>query len=375
MKLRALLCVAGSLAALSHGLPAAAAPPAVDARAYVVENPATGEVLAERNARTPVPIASLTKLMTVLVVLEHHELGDVVVVDRRAGAIGESTIGLRGGERLTVRDLVKAALIQSANDAADALALSVSPDFPSFARLMNEKARALGLTDTHFVRPDGLDAPGHVSSARDVTTLARAAMRIRFVRETVRERTDTIAGGRTLHTWNDLLATFPHLLGVKTGHTAGAGWSQVAAARGRGLTIYATILGGPTRSQRNSDLTELLAWGIAQYRVVDVVDARRVYAKVALPYGKDALELRAEKPLLAVVRVERPLTETVVAESAVSLPVRAGQVLGHVEVRAGKRLIGRRILVASRTVNRPGTPARVRWYAGRTIHHLAGFFS
>jgi D-alanyl-D-alanine carboxypeptidase (penicillin-binding protein 5/6) len=375
VRLRALLCVAASVAALCHGLPAAAAPPAVDARAYVVENAATGEVLAERNARTPVPIASLTKLMTVLVVFEHHKLGDVVVVDPRAGAIGESTIGLRGGERLTVRDLVKAALIQSANDAADALALSVSPDFASFARLMNEKARALGLTDTHFVRPDGLDAPGHVSSARDVTTLARAAMRVRFVRETVRERTDTIAGGRTLHTWNDLLATFPHLLGVKTGHTAGAGWSQVAAARGRGLTIYATILGGPTRSQRNSDLTELLAWGIAQYRVVHAVDARRVYAKVALPYGKDPLELRAEKPLLAVVRVERALTETVVAESVVSLPVRAGQVLGHVEVRAGKRLIGRRTLVASRTVNRPGTSARVGWYAGRTIHHLAGFFS
>ena len=367
--------LAALLAALVTAPAAVAAPPAVDARAYVVENAATGEVLAERNARTPVPIASLTKLMTVLVVLEHRRLGDVVVVDRRAGAIGESTIGLRGGERLTVRDLVKAALIQSANDAADALALSVAPDFPSFARLMNEKARALGLTDTHFVRPDGLDAPGHVSSARDVTTLARVAMRIRFVRETVRERTDTIAGGRTLHTWNDLLATFPHLLGVKTGHTAGAGWSQVAAARGRGITVYATILGGPTRSQRNSDLTELLAWGIAQYRVVHAVDARRVYAKVALPYGKDALELRAEKPLLAVVRVERPLTETVVAEASVSLPVRAGQVLGHVEVRAGKRLVGRRDLVASRTVNRPGMLTRVGWYAGRTIHHLAGLFS
>jgi D-alanyl-D-alanine carboxypeptidase (penicillin-binding protein 5/6) len=373
VKLGALLCVVVLVTTCHEAL--AAAPPPVTARAYVVENAATGEVLAARDARTPVPIASLTKLMTVLVVLEHHRLGDVVVVDRRAGAIGESTIGLRGGERMTVRDLVKAALIQSANDAADALALSVSPDFSSFARLMNEKARALGLTDTHFVRPDGLDAPGHVSSARDVTTLARAAMRIRFVRETVRERSDTIAGGRTLHTWNDLLATFPHLLGVKTGHTAAAGWSQVAAARGRGITIYATILGGPTRSQRNDDLTELLAWGIAQYRVVHAVDPRRIYATVALPYGKDPVELRAAKPLLAVVRVERPLTEKVVAAGAVQLPVHAGDVLGHVEVRAGKRLIGRRDLVASRTVNRPGTVARVGWYAGRTIHHLAGFFS
>jgi D-alanyl-D-alanine carboxypeptidase (penicillin-binding protein 5/6) len=373
VRLRALLCVVALVTGCHEAL--AAAPPPVEARAYLVENAATREVLAAHDARARVPIASLTKLMTVLVVLDHERLGDLVVVDPRAGAIGESSIGLRGGERFTVRDLVKAALIQSANDAADALALSVAPDFPSFARLMNEKARAMGLTDTHFVRPDGLDAAGHYSSARDVTTLARAAMRIRFVRETVRERTDTIAGGRTLHTWNDLLATFPHLLGVKTGHTAAAGWSQVAAARGRGVTIYATILGGPTRSQRNDDLTELLAWGIAQYRVVHAVDARRVYAKVALPYGKGALELRAAKPLLAVVRVEKPLTETVVAAAAVRLPVRAGQVLGHVEVRAGTRLVGGRDLVASRTVNRPGVLARVGWYTGRTIHHLAGFFS
>src|SRR6185312_11846003 len=167
------------------------------------EDARTGEILASSNAHDRVPIASITKLMTVLLTLKHHKLTDVVAVDPRAAAVGESSIGLRGGERLTVRDLIKGALIQSANDAADALALSISPDYPAFATLMNAKARALHLTATHFVRPDGLDAHGHVSSARDVTTLARTAMRIRFVRDTVRERTATIAGGRTLHTWND----------------------------------------------------------------------------------------------------------------------------------------------------------------------------
>ena len=102
-------------------------------------------VLAARAPDREVPIASITKLMTVLVALEHHRLSDVVTVDARAAAVGESTIGLRAGEQLTVRDLVQAALIQSANDAADALALSVAPDFESFARLMNAKARRLGL--------------------------------------------------------------------------------------------------------------------------------------------------------------------------------------------------------------------------------------
>jgi D-alanyl-D-alanine carboxypeptidase len=240
---------------------------------------------------------------------------------------------------------------------------------------MNEKARQLGLADTHFVRPDGLDAPGHVSSARDVTTLARAAMRIRFVRETVRERDDTIAGGRSVHTWNDLLSTFPRVIGVKTGHTGAAGWSQVAAVRGRGVTIYATVLGGPSRSQRNADLAELLSWGLAQYRVVPAISARRTYATVRLPYGRAPLALRAGRQLLAVARVERPLTERVVAAAAVGLPVRRGAVLGHVEVWSGKRLLGRRPLVASRSVNRPGAAGRVGWYAGRTIHHVVGLFS
>jgi D-alanyl-D-alanine carboxypeptidase (penicillin-binding protein 5/6) len=353
----------------------AAGPPPVNARAYVVVNAGTGEVLTAHNARARVPIASITKLITVLVALDHHRLRDVVVVDPRVASVGESSIGLRGGERLTVRDLVKATLIQSANDAADALAYSVAPDFPSFARLMNAKARALGLTDSHFVRPDGLDAPGEASSARDVTTLARAAMRLRVVRDTVRERRETIAGGRTLHTWNDLLSSFPRVIGVKTGHTSGAGWSQVAAARGRGVTIYATLLGSPTRAERNGDLAELLAWGIAQYRIVPAIGSNRVYAMVELPYGRDPLELRPARPLLAVVRVGRPLTERVVATAVASLPVRAGQVLGRVEVWDGKRLLGRRELVASRTVNRPGLAGRLRWYAGRTAGNLWSLFT
>jgi len=352
----------------------ASPPPAVTARAYLVQNAATGEVLAARDARASVPIASITKLMTVLVALDHRRLRDVVTVDPRAASVGESSVGLTPGERITVADLIRAALIQSANDAADALALAVAPDFEAFARLMNAKARRLGLTDSHFVRPDGLDAAGHVSSARDVTMLARVAMRTRFVRDTVRLTDATLTGGRVVHTWNDLLSTFPSLLGVKTGHTAAAGWSEVAAARGRGLTVYATLLGSPSRSERNDDLAELLAWGLDQYRVVPAI-RNRVYATVALPYGKAPLELRPERPLLTVARVGRPLTEKVVAAASVSVPVERGDVLGRVEIWAAKRLVGRRDLVASRTVNRPGPVARVSWYAGRTAHNLAGLFS
>jgi serine-type D-Ala-D-Ala carboxypeptidase (penicillin-binding protein 5/6) len=357
--------------ALVAAAPARAGAPPVVASAYLVVDARTGDVLAADDAHARLPVASITKLMTVLVALEHHKLSDVVHVDPRAAAVGESTIDLHAGETLTVRDLVEGSLIQSANDAADALALSVSPDFPSFARLMNARAAALGLRDSHFVRPDGLDAPGEYSSAADVTALARILMRTRFVRSTVRKETDTIAGGRTLHTWDDLLSLLPQTIGVKTGHTAAAGWCQVAAARGRGVTVYATLLGSPSRAQRNGDLRSLLVWGLAQFRVVPAVRTGRTYAEVRLPYGKKPLALVAARPLLAVARVGRPLTEKVTAPAVTSLPVEAGAVLGRVEITQAGRLVGTRDLLAARTIARPHLMRRLTWYAGRTLHHLA----
>ena len=354
---------------------ATAAVPRLDARAWLVENVETGEVLTSHDASAAMPIASITKLMTALVVLDHLALTEVVSVDPRVTAVGQESASLRAGETFTVRDLLKGALIQSANDAADALALSVADDFASFADMMNAKAQELGLTDSHFVRPDGLDAPGEYSSARDVTRLARAAMRTPVVRELVAETDDTIPGGRRLHTWNDLLGVVPGVFGIKTGHTGGAGWSQVAAASGGGVTVYATILGSPTREQRNRDLTELIVWGLGQYRTVNAISVDRTYARATLPYGRPALGLVVERPLLESVRVGRPLTERVIAPDVVSLPVAQGQVLGRVEVWRGAHLLGSRPLVASRSVARPSAAARVGWYATRTVHHALAFFS
>jgi serine-type D-Ala-D-Ala carboxypeptidase (penicillin-binding protein 5/6) len=168
-------------------------------------------------------------------------------------------------------------------------------------REMNDKARALRLRDTHFVRPDGLDAPNEHSSAADVTRLARIAMRNPEIRDIVRERNDTIAGGRRLHTWNDLLGAFRGLIGVKTGHTGAAGWCEVAAARRSGLTVYTTILGSPSREQRNTDLAALLRWGLSRYRVSSVIrratDAGRWRSSLrrasAAPFASTGLWSRA----------------------------------------------------------------------------------
>jgi serine-type D-Ala-D-Ala carboxypeptidase (penicillin-binding protein 5/6) len=266
--------------------------------------------------------------------------------------------------------LIKGALIQSANDAADALALSVSPSFPAFAVLMNEKARQLGLTGSNFVRPDGLDAPGEYSTARDVAQLAIDAMKVPIIRDTVRDKTATISGDRTLHTWNDLLGVLPGVFGVKTGHTDEAGWCQVAALRGQGVTIYAVILGSPDEAQRDSDLEAMLEWGLNQFRVVDAISNVRVYAHVGLPYGKTPLALVARSSLLTVARIGLPLQERVVAPRKISLPVTAGEVLGRVSVYAGTKLVGQRPLVAARSVVEPGVAGRVGFYAQRAAHNV-----
>ena len=359
-------------ATLFFAVVAAAAPPPVDAEAYLVENGITGEVRAAHDAREQLPMASITKLMTALVALEHASLDDIATISRRTAAVGESTINLRPGERVTLRDLIRAALVQSANDAANAIAAFVGRgSVGRFVELMNAKARRLGLTDTHFANPDGLDAPGHVSSARDVTRLARVAMRDPFIRETVR-LVEATAAGRRLHTWNDLLSTFPNLLGVKTGHTDGAGWSQVAAAEGGGVTIYVTLLGGETRGGRNTDVAELLAWGLSRYRTVWAIDGGRTYGAVRTPYGKPAVRAVAAKPALRLIHVERPLLERVVLPLEVELPVRKGQRLGEVQVLDRGTVIARSPLVAASAVVRPGMLGRVGFYAGRTLDHVRG---
>ena len=365
-----------TVVALGFAGSARAAAPIPDARAFFVMNAATGEVLASHNAYESMPIASITKLMTVLVALKHLKPTDVVTVSNEAAQVGESRIPLFPGERITVGDLLVGALIQSANNAADALASAASHgDLKRFVGWMNARARALGLRDTHFARADGLDAPNHVSSARDVAVLAQVAMHSPIVRDLVSRRTDAIEGGRFVaHTWNDLLGVFPGLIGVKTGHTNDAGWCQVAAARRRGYTIYVVILGSPTRARRNADLQELLAWGVSQYRTLRLVDTQ-TYAWAAAPFGRHAVALVTRKPLVRVVRVGRPIVEKIIAPTAVSLPVGRGQRLGRIEVWSRGKLLGSRPLLAGRSVPRPGVGGRLRWYSTRTMHNLLGLFS
>ena len=373
MRLRVALAFALLLA--PAGAAGAASPPPFAAKAVLVADGQTGEILYSYNADARLPMASITKVMTALVVLERARPGELVTVGRQAPAVGEASIGLREGEQLSVRDLLAAALIPSANDAAYALASYVGEgSAEKFVALMNERAEKLGLSNTRYVRPDGLDVAGHYSSARDIFALARVAMRKPLFRKLVKKKAITIAGGRRVYTRNDLLRSFPGTIGVKTGQTEGAGWSEVAAARRDGVTIYAVLLGGPSRAQRDEDLEELLSWGFDQYGRVQLVVASRTYATAAVPFSGRRLRLVAAFPLSRVVRLGHPVVERVVAPAMVRLPVRYGDPLGRVCVTVEKRAYCRR-LVAAESIAAPGIAARLSWYAGHALDGAGAMLS
>ena len=335
-----------------------------------------GSVLARSDAGRERAIASITKLMTAVVVLENAQLSDVVSVSPRAASIGESTVYLRAGEELTVADLLRATLIPSANDAAEALALYVGRGSADrFVQLMNAKAGELGLSDTHFENPHGLDEAGHASSARDTTALVRYALGVPFIRDSLSRSSVALPGGRSFPTTDDLLEEWAPLVGGKTGHTRAAGWSQAAAAEKRGVTVYGTVLGSDSRGERNDALRELLAYGLDQYRRVQVIDRGRVYADAETGYGKPAVELVAARTIVRPIRTGKPLLERVIAPTTLTLPVAKGERLGRVEVYDGNRLVAASNLVAAESVAEAGFFAKATWYATETARNLWGMIT
>ena len=347
--------------------------PTIDAAAWYLVG-ADGTILAQQSSRRSRPIASITKVMTALVALERARPSDVVSVSPQAAGVGGSTIFLQGGEELTVATLVRGMLIPSANDAATALAVHVGGGSTArFVSLMNAKARALGLKDTTFANPHGLDQTGHVSSARDATLLVQHALAKPFIRDAL-SRSSFSLSGRTFETTDDLL-DWPRFRGGKTGHTEDAGWSQAAAAAGRGTTVYGTVLGGETRERRNAALQELLRYGIASYRRIAAVDASRVYAEAETGYDRPAVELVAPRTLVRTVLGTKSLVERVIAPTSVELPVREGRRLGKVEVWDGDVLLASSPLVAAEDVTEPGVLGKAGWYVERTAANLWGIFS
>jgi D-alanyl-D-alanine carboxypeptidase (penicillin-binding protein 5/6) len=361
------LAVLAVLASLVAVWTARAAAPTVDADAYIVVEPATDEVLEQRAPDRGLPMASTTKIMTALIVLESADLDDVMTVPPEA-AIGGSTGRLETGERLTVRDLLTALLVASGNDAAITLAQGVAGSQEAFVARMNRRARELGLTRTRFANPHGLDAPGHRSSVRDLVALAREAMKNPVFRETVSLHRATIpgpggVGTREFVSENLLLDLDPDVDGVKTGMTDGAGYALVTHARRRPESpeLYAALIGASSESSRAEGGLDLLEHARARYAPATLIAEGAVFGRVPVDDRPGtSVAYRAAAPLVAPLRLGEPVTETIAAPPEVSGPVEEGQVIGSVTVRQGERVLGRRDLVAAESAGEPGVWDRVR---------------
>ena len=371
-----LLMLAGATVTCVSAAAAAPAPPPVNARAYILVNPAAEEVLAERAADRRLPMASTTKMMTALVALKYAKLGDTVVVPRAAAAPGGSSSGLVPGERVRVQTLLTGLMIGSGNDASITLAVYVGKGSEQrFVRLMNTEASAMGLTNTHFANPHGLDARGHYSTVRDLVVLGQRTLEQPFLRSTVSRRVATIPGPngrgtRRLQSENDLLSIDPEADGIKTGHTNGAGYSLVTHARRKsnGVELYAAIIGSPSRAQRARDAKRLLDWGLRQY--VRAVPLRTDQVVVSVPVrdrpGVTA-PLSVDRDLAVTIKTGHTLTRTIVAPAELVGPVAAGSVVGEVRVSDGSREVGVRKLIVTQAVDGPSVAERIRSGFGRLV--------
>ena len=369
------LLAAGTIVA-AFAAAAAAAPPPVTARAYILVNPQSEEILVERAADRRLPMASTTKIMTAIVTLERTKQTDSVVVPRSAVVAGGSTSGLVAGERLSVRTLLTGLMIASGNDASIALATHVGRGSePRFVGFMNAEAREMGLANTRFANPHGLDSKGHYSSVRDLVTLGERAFQIPLLRQVVGRRVATIPGPggrgtRKLESENDLLAIDPEADGIKTGHTAGAGYALVAHAKRRsnGVELYAAMIGSPSRTQRARDAKRLLDWGFAQYVRLEPLRAGQVVLRIPVRDRPGVMAaVTVDKPLATTIRLGRKLQRTIVAPAEIVGPGAAGDVVGEVTITGGPRVIGTRKLVLAEAVDGPSVAERIRSGIGRLL--------
>jgi D-alanyl-D-alanine carboxypeptidase (penicillin-binding protein 5/6) len=352
---------------------AAAAPPAptVHAKAFVVMDQRTGVVLASKSPNERLPMASTTKIMTGLLALEHFtDLNTVVRAPADSVGVGEDEIYLRKGERLTVDQLLMAVLIQSANDAAADLAEAVAGSQDRFVALMNAKAAALGLKNTHYTNPHGLDEPGHYTSAGDLTRLARLAMADPRFAGYVDRYTATIPwAGRTykrvLVNHNSLLEHYPWIDGVKTGWTDDAGYCIAAAGTYHGHEVMVTLLGEPDDLHRMADAIKLFRWSAGQYGRRMLVVPGAVLAHAAVPYHDEGVSFVPLAAVSAVILRAASVTTKVTAPSTVSLPVRRGAAYGTVRFYADGVKIGATRLVAQQSFEKAGWGTRIGYQVHR----------
>ena len=314
-------------------------------RAALLMEKTTGQILFAQNEHEKLEPASVTKIMTLLLTMDAIDSGalaydDVVTVSANAAGMGGSQVFLAEGEQITVEELLKCVCVSSGNDAAVALAEKVAGVTELFVEQMNNRARGLGMDDTHFVNPTGLTAEGHVTSAHDIALMSRELLtKHPDIRSFTTIWTDSIRGGTfDLANTNKLIRRYDGATGLKTGYTASAGYCISATAEREGMELIAVVMKGETADKRNADAKALLNYGFSAYALVSAAPEEPLSAlpvtmgetdSVSLTLPPDALTAVVEKAQAAALERRIDLPESLPA------PVRQGQQVGTLTLCSG----------------------------------------
>ena len=314
-------------------------------RAALLMEKTTGQILFAQNEHEKLEPASVTKIMTLLLTMDAIDSGalaydDVVTVSANAAGMGGSQVFLAEGEQITVEELLKCVCVSSGNDAAVALAEKVAGVTELFVEQMNNRARGLGMDDTHFVNPTGLTAEGHVTSAHDIALMSRELLtKHPDIRNFTTIWTDSIRGGTfDLANTNKLIRRYDGATGLKTGYTASAGYCISATAEREGMELIAVVMKGETADKRNADAKALLNYGFSAYALVSAAPEEPLPAlpvtmgetdSVSLTLPPDALTAVVEKGQAAALERRIDLPESLPA------PVRQGQQVGTLTLCSG----------------------------------------
>lgn len=333
----------------------------LNVKSAVLMEASTGKILYESNPDEKLPIASVTKIMTMLLIMEAADSGkigfdDMVTVSERAMSMGGSTMFLETGEQFTVSDMLKGIAVASANDGAVAMAEFIAGSESAFVDMMNSRAKELGMENSHFVNTNGLDADEHYSSARDVALMSRELIKHDKIFEYTTIWMDSLRDGKTqLANTNKLIRFYNGANGLKTGSTSKAQCCLSATAKRDGMQLIAVVLGAPTSKDRFSSASTLLDYGFAQYALKQEVTAGDIIGEVEVAKGKQELVKAAAKEGFAYLMTkgaEPDIQRDVRFEEKLSAPIEKGEEIGKIVFTEDNEVVGEVTLTAGEYVEK-----------------------
>lgn len=335
----------------------------LNAKSAILMEESTGNILYESNPDERLPIASVTKVMTMLLIMEAVDSGkisldEMVTVSENAMSYGGSTMFLETGEQLTVNDMLKGIAVASANDGCVAMAEHLAGSESAFVDMMNEKAKKLGMENTHFMNTNGLDEDDHYSSARDVAIMSRELMKHETIFNYTSIWMDTLRGGKfQLANTNKLIRFYDGANGLKTGSTSKALCCLSAAAKRNDMQLIAVVLGAPTSAERFASAKSLLDYGFANYAVNTQITAGDEVQKIAVEKGVDKeVDVVAGDSCSTLVKKgqEDNITKEIKIDETITAPIEAGQKIGTMTISRDGEVIADIDLNASSAVEKKG---------------------